>query len=1042
MWTTWMGNRPPSGGDLARADPWLTHLVKSSPDGILAFDRECRYTVWNPCMERISGFSAERVLGCVAFELFPFLVDTGEDRCFHEALAGRDMVSRDRPFAIPESARHGLFEAHYAPLYDDDQRIVGGLAIVRDVTERRQLEAERISVARSEAARTEAEAASQRLAFLAAAGETLASSLDYERTLREVARLALPTLGDLCIVDVVEEGSLRRVATAHVREDKLEAVDELRRTHPPTSDSPHPAARVLRSGKPEVLADVSAEVVAAHTSSTEHARIIEGLQLRSHLAVPLFARGAIVAVISLGITESDRRYGEGDLSLATELGRVAALAIDNARLYRAAQQELLDRTRAEQAHRISAGRFRAVFEQSPLSTQVLRSDGSTARVNRAFEELWGLTLDELTDYNVRADPQLVEKGVAPYLELAFHGGSSQIPAIRYDPQETIPGRSTRSNAARWVRGFAYPVKNADGDVQEVVLVHEDVTARLEAEEQARASTERLRAALETTRLLAEAGEALTASLDFHQTLSNLGRVVVPRLADWCAIDLLRDEQTLERVAVTHGDPERVRIAFETFRRFPPRPNDPFGAFRVLRTGEPEWAEQIGDDVLEGVAHDAEHLELIRMHELRSYVCVPLFSRGVAIGVLTLVHAESGRRYTSSDVELARDLARRAATAVENARLFERLREQDRQKDEFLATLAHELRNPLAPLRSGIDVLRRADAQTSARVHGIMERQLTHIVRLLDDLLDLSRVTRGRIELQPEPLEVEMLLEAALDVSRTLMGARGVELTISKPATALTVMGDRTRLAQVLTNLLSNAAKYTPRGGHVELSVRREGDVLVLRVRDDGVGIPADKLEQIFEMFVQAHRTSGAPDSGLGIGLTLVRRLVELHGGRVWAESAGEGRGSTFVVRLPNCDERRIASEAAREQAPAVPASRLRVLVVDDNEDGAELLAMSIERDGHNVRTAGSGEAALELLREFRPEIAFVDIGLPGISGHELARRMRAMPELRVVLVAVTGWGQREDRDRSRAAGFDEHLTKPVDAEQIRDALARRLRQLA
>jgi PAS domain S-box-containing protein len=980
----------------------------------------------------------------------------------------------------------------------------------------------------------------ERFAFLARAGELLAFSLDYAETLREVARLTIPTLGDLCIVDVIEAGEVQRVATAHVNPAKVALLEELQRRYPPAGDSPQPAGRVLRTGRLEVLEHVTPDVVAAHTRDEDHARLIRAIGIRSHLAVPLVARGVTIGVISLGVTESDRRYGPDDVALAQDLARTAALAVDNARLHKRTQDELAERARAEEALRLSEQRFRAIMEQSPLSTQILAPDGRTLRVNRAWEVLWGATLDQIRDYNILADPQLEARGIAPLLRKAFDGEAVRLPTIRYDPNETIPDSSSNRDPARWVGAFAYPVKDADGSVREVVLIHEDVTDVRRADSKLRASEERLQRALvagrlnvwdwnlatdvvecsenakefwgidigrptdfakvihpedvervtdaassigvgkdyaveyrllgsdgqirwvqsrgrleravdggsdrvlgvtvditelkraeETTRLLADAGEILGGSLDYHATLQNLARLVVPRIADWCAIDLLTESGDLERMCVYHPDPARVAQATELFARYPPARSTPYGAWHVMQTREPEWSPEISEQILTAVAQDARHLALLRGLNLRSYISVPLTARGNTLGVLSLVYAESGRRYRESDLALVLDLARRAAAAVDNAQLYQQLRAEDRRKDEFLATLAHELRNPLAPIRTGLALLRLTnDPKETERTREVMDRQLRHMVRLIDDLLDLSRITRGRVQLQRERVDVASIVGTAVEASRPLIDGAGHEFSLTQPESPIIIDADRTRVAQVLSNLLNNAAKFTPRGGRIALEVEAEGGDVILRVRDTGVGIPRQMLTHVFEMFSQVGDAQARTQSGLGIGLTLVKRLVELHDGRVWAESDGPGLGSTFVVRLPRATDGALA-EAGPADAVARPASARRVLVVDDNTDAAEMLAALLEADGHDVRTAFSGPAALEIAEHFHPHIAFLDIGMPGMSGYELARRLRALPALRgTALIAVSGWGQDEDRRRSAEAGLDHHLTKPVDPRAV------------
>ena len=376
-------------GVLRRERELTQRIVDSVADGILAFDLECRYTLWNPEMERISGIPASAVLGKSAFEAFPFLVATGENKCFYEALAGRKCKSKEQRFDVPESGRSGLFEGDYSPLHDANDNVIGGIAIIRDITQKRIEEEKRLAVVRAEAARAAAEAAAQRFAFLAEAGELLSSSLDYEHTLGTLASLAIPVLADVCIVDVVEDRVLRRVGLASVREDKRALMEELRGRFPPTVSSPQPAGRVLREGKPELLKAVDMDIMQAHCVNADHVDLIQRIGMRSHLAVPILVRGTIVGIISLAITESERRYDESDLALATDLARRAALAVDNALLYRAAHTELAERRRVDEELRLSEQRFRAVFEQSPLSMQIFSRDGTTMRVNAAWKRSSG-----------------------------------------------------------------------------------------------------------------------------------------------------------------------------------------------------------------------------------------------------------------------------------------------------------------------------------------------------------------------------------------------------------------------------------------------------------------------------------------------------------------------------------------------------------------------------------------------------------------------------------------------------------------------------
>jgi signal transduction histidine kinase/CheY-like chemotaxis protein len=357
--------------------------------------------------------------------------------------------------------------------------------------------------------------------------------------------------------------------------------------------------------------------------------------------------------------------------------------------------------------------------------------------------------------------------------------------------------------------------------------------------------------------------------------------------------------------------------------------------------------------------------------------------------------------------------------------FAELREADRRKDEFLAVLAHELRNPLAPIRNGLELLR-LSGRPDAPVLEMMERQVAHMVRLVDDLMEVSRITRGKIDLRKAPVALDAILRAAVETSRPAIEAAGHRLALELPAAPVTLDGDAIRLTQVVANLLNNSAKYTDAGGDIRLAARRRGGEVEISVRDTGWGIPPDMLAHVFDPFRQIERPGNRGQSGLGMGLTLVKRLVELHGGSVRVASEGEGRGSEFVVRLPVAAGARAAASAAQPAARAGLGSR-GVLVVDDNRDAADSLGSLLGQLGADVHVVYSGADALEAMRTYRPSVVLLDIGMPGMDGHEVARRIRSRPDSQdVTLIALTGWGQEQERHRARASGFDHHLIKPAD----------------
>jgi len=439
-----------------------------------------------------------------------------------------------------------------------------------------------------------------------------------------------------------------------------------------------------------------------------------------------------------------------------------------------------------------------------------------------------------------------------------------------------------------------------------------------------------------------------------------------------------------------------------------------------------------------IAHNECWMALALRHDREYNGCEIIIERPNGERVIALAHANPMR-----DAQGTLLGAVNVLVDITDRKLAEEtLRTTNRYKDEFLATLAHELRNPLAPLRNAVQILRMKIPKCADTVSAmsVIDRQLRHMARLIDDLMDVSRITRNKLELQCEQGKLADIVHAALETSQPLIEAGGHGFTLQMPGEPIVLRADATRLAQVISNLLNNAAKFTPLGGQITLRVSREDGEAVLSVRDSGVGIPSEALPLIFEMFGQADPAIERSHTGLGVGLTLVRRLVELHGGTVEARSEGRGRGSEFVVRLPL-----ITTPATPpaidglEDAADLQSQSLRILVVDDNIDSATTMAALLSLQGHDVRTAHDGARALEEVNRFQPDVAILDIGMPKMNGYTVAKGIRErMGEAQPLLIAVTGWGQDEDRHRSTDAGFDHHLVKPVDPTVLISLLGARL----
>ncbi len=443
-----------------------------------------------------------------------------------------------------------------------------------------------------------------------------------------------------------------------------------------------------------------------------------------------------------------------------------------------------------------------------------------------------------------------------------------------------------------------------------------------------------------------------------------------------------------------------------------------------------------------VAHDIQHsddpkAQLVKSFGIRAYACNPLLADSTLLGTLSFA-SRTKDQFDPDELAFLETICQYVTVAYERLRLLHELKEADRRKDEFLATLAHELRNPLAPVRNAVHLLRLkgTDDPELRWSRDVIERQVDHLTRLIDDLLDISRITRNKLELRRQRLELTEIISGAVEASRPLIEECGHQLTVTLPEQPVYLDGDAVRLAQVFLNLLNNAAKYTERGGQIHLSADREGSDVVVSIKDNGMGIPAEILPRLFQIFFQVDRSLEKSQGGLGIGLSLVRRLVELHGGSVAALSDGAGQGSEFIVRLPVLlDPAPTKRHDPGTNGNGHATAAQRILVVDDNRDAANSLAMLLRLSGHDVHTAYDGLAGVEAAEWLRPDVVLLDIGMPKLNGYDACQRIRTQPWGRdIKLVALTGWGQEDDRARSLEAGFDGHLIKPVELNALRDLL--------
>jgi PAS domain S-box-containing protein len=664
-------------------------------------------------------------------------------------------------------------------------------------------------------------------------------------------------------------------------------------------------------------------------------------------------------------------------------------------------------------------KFRAFFDQGPIFAGLMALDGTILEANRLCLDACGYTKEDVIGKKFwecpwwSPSPRLMETiKVASGAAAAGELFQVEMPYFVADGSE------------RMVDFILMPIKDESGRIIFLAPTGTDITDRKQAE----AATHRQSAQL---RQLAAVATRLNSALDVSAITGIVTEEARSLIGSHQAVTGFTTDQNwgqaINRVSLSEK--------YVRWRDYDARPDGSGIYSLVCGTNTPvrmTQAELLKHPAVQRFgAHEPDH------PPLNGWLAAPLVGRdGRNLGLIQVSDKYEGD-FTAEDEFILVQLAQMASVAIENANLMQHLRDGDRRKDEFLATLAHELRNPLAPIRNGLQIMRlsNGDRQSVEQAHIMMERQLGQMVHLVDDLLDLSRISRGMIELRKERVELSKIVQQAIETSLPAIEQAGHALTITMPPEPVFVDADSTRLSQVFANLLNNAAKYTERGGQVRLDVKRQGDEAVVSVQDNGVGIPAHMLAKVFEMFAQVDRNLERSQGGLGIGLSIVKRLVEMHGGSVTVLSEGEGMGSEFVIRMPAILS--VAGEQSLNENQAKRrANRRRILVVDDNRDAALSLAMMLKLMGNETQTAYDGLEALAVSETFRPELILLDIGMPRLNGYDTARQIRKQPWGRkTFLIALTGWGQDEDRQRSRDAGFDLHMTKPVDPAALEKLLA-------
>jgi PAS domain S-box-containing protein len=725
------------------------------------------------------------------------------------------------------------------------------------------------------------------------------------------------------------------------------------------------------------------------------------------------------------------------------------------------RQEIADRQKAEEELQTEQEFLKAVLDNVEAGIVACDANGVLTIFNRVTREFHGLPekpipADEWAQhYNLYLpDSKTPMKKEDIPLWRALQGERF------HNLEMTIVPKHGK---ARALLASGQAMVNPQGQNLGAVVVMHDITERKQAElERAQLIREQMaRAEAEASKwrfaFLAEARMQLSSSLDYETTLSGVARLAVPTLSDYCIIDLVDKDGSIRRVELAHMDSAKEQLMRDVLARHP-QPAAYLGVTKVLRTAESELIEDVADWELE--AGDAEYLQLLQQLGFVSAMLVPLSTGGRTLGVISLVSAESGRHYDLTDLALAEDLAHSIALAVENARLYFEAQEANRMKDEFLAVLSHELRTPLNSILGWVQLLRTRKFDEAKIAKGLetIERNARSQSQMIEELLDVSRIIRGKLQLNIRSVDLIRVVEAALDVLRPAAEAKAIQIVETLQARSLQVRGDADRLQQVVWNLVSNAIKFTPAGGRVEVRLTTEGDCVQIEVSDTGIGITTEFLPYVFDRFRQENSTTTRSHGGLGLGLAIVRHLVELHGGTVSAQSAGVGKGATFTLQLPILelrDQPNSEASLSRESIKQLQISEsrsplssilngLRVLLVDDEPDTLEVLSTILEECGADVTAVDSVRQAIVALARQRPDVLISDIGMPVEDGYSLIRQLRHQEEnsqtktgrvATLPAVALTAYASESDRQMALAAGFQMHLAKPVAPVDLAKAIA-------
>ncbi|MBI3894982.1 MAG: response regulator [Acidobacteria bacterium] len=696
---------------------------------------------------------------------------------------------------------------------------------------------------------------------------------------------------------------------------------------------------------------------------------------------------------------------------------------------------------AQQSLESERRRYQELFNFAPDSYLATGVDGTIQEANNAAADLLKVRQDLLVGQPFSSFVTEVER---PF----FHNQLARLQkgelekiefwpiTIQRSPTESIPVSLT-VGIVRDLQGNPIGLRCLLRDITERKRLEEERAQLLIREHLARAETE----AAQRLKFLAEVSTALAGSLDYASIPDLIALLSVPYFADYCFVYLTDEFMVVRHFAAAHSDPEKAELVKSL--QFSLAPMEvPSTVAEVLRKGKPEIFSELSETWLETFACGRENFELLRKMNFRSALLVPLIARGFPLGAITFMASESGRQYAADDLALADELARRCALFLENARLYhqviverDKAEKASQAKEEFVAVLSHELRTPLMTILGWARILGRQPQIMGDQVLSDGVQSLEHnaqtITRLVEDCLDIARISEGKFQLQKEAVDLNQVTNTAFESIRERAYVKGLKLGTQFLASSLYVAGDKTRLEQVLLNLLTNAIKYTEDGGEVSIGLRRIDNEAEIEVKDTGIGIDPEFKERIFEPFGQGTRNWFESDSGLGLGLAIARDIVHMHGGRIWVESPGRGCGSTFRLRLPLAP---IPEQQKNVEQPSPLLSGikpLRILFVEDSKDVLNLLRIELEELGYSVFTAADGETGLAIAERELPDVIVSDIKMPRFDGYELIKKLRQIPQLAAVpAIALSGFGMSKDVEKALKAGYNAHLCKPVELNEL------------